>query len=620
MNEPYPGPDGDTELEGLVDALVDGWGSWGPTMTAAGDRVAFLSDRRGVPSVWVQDLEPDAAPAREITFTDDPVLAVSWSADGAWLACAVALGGGVRQQVWVVRPDGTDARAIAGTPAVHAELGPWTRSGHRVAVTIPPGRPGDATFSYLADPATGVLYPLASGRLIHVLDVSVEERLLLLRDGERGRHFCVGVDRLVDTDRVLTSPEATGTTESGILRPSPPGSRWPLVAYLVTDVGLPRTQLLAVPLGPPGEHHEPFLVADRADADLEEIDADDAGETLLLVWNASGRTEMELWNAATGTRTPVTGLPGTIAADAVLSRDGGSIFVTVEGPDRPRQVWRCDTVTFSWRRVTTDPPLPTGQLIHPTLERYRSEDGREITGWLYQPHSPAGRPGPALIWLHGGPESQERPEFSPQHQALAASGITVFALNVRGSSGFGREFVHADEREKRPAVFGDVRAAAAHLVAAGIALPDRIGVGGRSYGGYLALAMLAFSPGVFNAGIDVCGMSDLRTFYRDTEPWIAAAAYPKYGHPRRDRALLKELSPMRSIGDVEVPLLVVHGEHDTNVPIGEARQVVAALQRLGRPVEYLELAGEGHEYRRRQSRRRLLHAVVEFAERTLRRP
>ena len=82
--------------------------------------------------------------------------------------------------------------------------------------------------------------------------------------------------------------------------------------------------------------------------------------------------------------------------------------------------------------------------------------------------------------------------------------------------------------------------------------------------------MLAFSPGCFAAGVDICGMSDLHTFYRDTEPWIAAAAYSKYGHPERDRALLRALSPLHAVDNIDVPLLVVHGELDTNVPIGEA--------------------------------------------------
>ena len=138
------------------------------------------------------------------------------------------------------------------------------------------------------------------------------------------------------------------------------------------------------------------------------------------------------------------------------------------------------------------------------------------------------------------------------------------------------------------------------------------GVPGLGEQSALTLAALAFSPGRFAAGVDICGMSDLNTFYRDTEPWIAVAAYSKYGHPEEDHVLLEAISPLRAATNIDVPLLVVHGELDTNVPIGEAHQIVAALRELGLPVSYLELPGEGHEYRRADSRRTLIERIRDF--------
>lgn len=112
-------------------------------------------------------------------------------------------------------------------------------------------------------------------------------------------------------------------------------------------------------------------------------------------------------------------------------------------------------------------------------------------------------------------------------------------------------------------------------------------------------------------------MSDLSTFYRDTEPWIAAAAVSKYGDPRKHRTLLRAISPLRSAANITVPLLVVHGELDTNVPFAEAEQIVAALRSLGRPVEFLPLPGEGHEYRRAGSRALLIDRMVRFLDEAL---
>jgi dipeptidyl aminopeptidase/acylaminoacyl peptidase len=222
-----------------------------------------------------------------------------------------------------------------------------------------------------------------------------------------------------------------------------------------------------------------------------------------------------------------------------------------------------------------------------------------------------------VVSIHGGPEGQERPVFNPQHQVLVAAGIVVFAPNIRGSSGFGRAFVHADDRFGRLDAIADVAACASWLVARELADPDRIAVSGRSYGGYVTLMALMLYPELFTAGVDICGMSDLTTFFRDTEPWIAAAAVTKYGHPQRDAMLLANLSPLRHVERIQAPLLVVHGELDTNVPVSEARQVFGALAELHSDVEYLELAGEGHEYRRVSSRRLLLRTMTRFLTRTL---
>jgi dipeptidyl aminopeptidase/acylaminoacyl peptidase len=598
---------------GLAHDLVDAWGSWGPNMTPDARQVAFISDRSGVPQLWVQEVVLDGPPppARHLPLSDDPVLAVRWAADSGWLTCAVATDGGVRTQIWVVRPDGSDARRIAGDAETHAELGPWTRSGHRFVVTLPGTSPGQPTRSYLADPLTGRLDPLAEGSLIHVLDISLEERFIVLKDGERGQQYVSVVDRLMDEDFSALMQGATGSTEVGLIRPAPEDHSGPVYVYLASDVGLSRRVLIGLPFGPNGWRGEPRTLAARDDADLEWVDGDDAGRLLLLVWNVAGASELELFDTATREVTPVPGLPGLVASTPVLSRDGSSVILGVEGPERPRELWHLDTRTHAWTRVTDGPPMSDRPLVVPTLERFPARDGLPLTGWLYRAPEPTGA---AALSLHGGPEAQEQPTFDPHHQALAAAGITVFAPNIRGSSGFGRDFVHADDLHGRYDAFADVLACADHLVSLGVADKDRIAVTGRSYGGYLTLASLAFSPGVFAAGVDICGMSDLVTFYRDTEPWIGAAAVTKYGHPERDRTLLEDISPLGSAERIDVPLLVVHGEHDTNVPIGEAHQIVARLRELGRPVDYLELAGEGHVYRRAESRKALAERMVRFLE------
>jgi dipeptidyl aminopeptidase/acylaminoacyl peptidase len=604
------------DVAALAVDLTGAWGCWAPTLTYDGRRMAFVSDRRGTPELWVEAVDGDEPPT-VVAVSDDPVLAVRWSPDGSWLSCSVATGGGVRSEVWVVRPDGSQRRRLAGAPG-HAVLGPWARRGHRLVVTMSDEGGGVEAVGnrcVLFDAGTGEEELVASGGLVEVLDLSADERFALLRDGTRGAQFCVLLDRETgSTHDVLPYPE-TGSTDLGLLRQPPTDDPAALIAYLVTDAGQARRALVAVPIEVDGERSPAGALAARPDAELEFADGDDGGHKMLLSWNVEGRSQLELLDTASGDRHPFDQLPGEVVSGGVVARDGHRAVLAIEGPSSPSRLWELELDTGRWLALTPS-VLGDRQLITPTLERFESHDGLALTAWLYRPSIPA--PGhPAVVSVHGGPEGQERPVFNPQHQVLAAAGIAVLAPNIRGSSGFGRAFVHADDRFGRMDAIGDVAVCADWLVEAGIGRPGQLAVSGRSYGGYAVLMALSHFPTRFAAGVDICGMSDLHTFFRDTEPWIARAAVTKYGDPDQDGALLANLSPIHLVGRVRAPLLIAHGELDTNVPVGEAHRMVAALEELGRPVEYLELAGEGHEYRRLSSRRLLLATMVEFLSRTL---
>src|SRR2546425_6161090 len=125
----HEGISGRADLGRLAEDLARAWGCWAPSLTRDARRVAYVSDRRGLPELWVQDLDGPNRP-KVLELSGDPLLAVHWSPDGRWLACAVATRGGVRSEVWLTRPDGSESRRLAGDPD-HAILGPWTRTGRR---------------------------------------------------------------------------------------------------------------------------------------------------------------------------------------------------------------------------------------------------------------------------------------------------------------------------------------------------------------------------------------------------------------------------------------------------------------------------------------------------------
>lgn len=594
---------------------------WSVALAPDADRMAYVTDRDGAPRVWVRSLSDGTE--RVLDTGPGLVQEVRWSVVGGWLSLLCAPGGSPRTEVWVVRPDGSELHQVGAAPGGATFLGPWT---HRPGVLMfsissTPGAPGGA---FMEDVATGRRVEISRGHQAIVMDVDRELQRALVRCGPRCARSVWAVDLRTGKEAQLVPRGGVGSTDFGRL--SPDGR----FAYLRSNAGGEMFGLFEVELD---EHCLPVatrLVAERADAELENIMLTASGKRAYLLWNFAGRSEAQVLELETRESHELP-LPLSVAHDGSFSRDGRFLALTLEGPTEPRTLWRCDLDRDAspWRRMTAPPNSGDSQApgsrtggqarpeIHPTLELLRSHDGLQITGWLYRA-DPEAHPHPAaLIHLHGGPEAQERPAWNPLFQALAAAGISVFAPNIRGSSGFGRSFMTADDGRKRWDAIRDVVACAQLVLAKGLATSERLAVGGRSYGGYMTLAMLAFHPELFAAGIDVCGMSDLETFYRYTEPFIAEAAYPKYGHPVDDAQLLHALSPIHQFDRVRAPLLVVHGENDSNVPVHEAEQTVKRARELGIDVEYLLFEGEGHELALARNREHFVRVSVRWLRKAL---
>ncbi|MES9523214.1 prolyl oligopeptidase family serine peptidase [Streptomyces capoamus] len=301
---------------------------------------------------------------------------------------------------------------------------------------------------------------------------------------------------------------------------------------------------------------------------------------------------------------------------------GPRLLLALSGSRRRPGIWwlpdGATPVRTPWSSRDEDAVPPGRPPVRPVPLRPTARDGLPLNGWYYRaPGRGPGEPAPCVIYLHGGPEDQERPVLNPLYHEILGRGLDVFAPDVRGSSGYGRSFVDADLGRGRFAAIEDVADCAAHAVLAGPADPARLAVMGRSYGGYLTFASLVWHPDLFRTGIAVCGMSDLATFFEGTEPWIAQSAAHKYGHPERDRELLRALSPMSRIDALRAPVLAVHGEHDTNVPPGESEQFVRAARERGVSAELLTLLDEGHEFLRADNRRLFRRAAADWLQRHL---
>ncbi|MEJ2890190.1 prolyl oligopeptidase family serine peptidase [Actinomycetospora aeridis] len=604
-----------------MDEWISATRCWSPSPSPDGTAIAFVWDGDGRPQVRMH--RRATGEEWSLDTGDDLVSTVRWSPDGTWLAVETAPDGGERTQVAIVRPDGTDVRPVRGVgdgDRGAVSLDRFTHTGSVLAITE---SDTETTTAWLVDADTGQRRRLGSGHALQILDVSRDRRRVLLRRGRRGsRH--VGIVDLdgtegwheIDTRRGPGGPPGAVEHPIAITRDSsvvagrftPDGTRM----LLLTDGGRERAALVAVDVATDASPMTPEVLAERVDADLEHFALTEDATLAALVWNVEGRSEVDLLDLGSGKCSSYTP-PGDVVTGAVFSHDGDSLVMGIQSPEVPAAVW-CHELSSDTTALICpqeEPRWSPGQLVHPSLEVVTTPDGLRLPGWLYRPRGSAG-PLPTVIYLHGGPEAQERPVFTPLYQHLLARGVAVYAANVRGSSGFGRSFVNADNGAGRFAAIRDVATCVEHLVDSGVADPARVAVMGRSYGGYLTLAALVNHPELFAVGIDVCGMADFETFFARTEPWIADAAVGEYGHPIHDRNLLRELSPVHRMEHLRAPLLVVHGKWDTNVPVHEAELAVHGAKAAGVPVRYLLFDDEGHEIQRTENRVRFIHECVDW--------
>jgi dipeptidyl aminopeptidase/acylaminoacyl peptidase len=286
--------------------------------------------------------------------------------------------------------------------------------------------------------------------------------------------------------------------------------------------------------------------------------------------------------------------------DGILGIPGfdqnGACVLSFSGPTRAPDVWRWNPRTKELKQLTFSiyAGIDRNLFKEPQLVRYPTFDGRMIPAFLYLPPDfKKGQPVPFVIDAHGGPESQFRPDFIRNFQYLMLNGYGVLAPNVRGSSGYGIEYLNLDNYTKRKDSLKDYKAAADWLVNEGYSAPGLLGIRGGSYGGYVVLGMITEYPDLFSAAIDIVGIANFQTFLENTAPYRRALREAEYG-PLSDPEFLKSVSPIHKADQIKTPLLVVHGANDPRVPVSEARQILAAVLNNGGMADSLIFMDEGH--------------------------
>ncbi len=604
-------PPGSDELTTAVTRMARVGRCGSPSFSPDGKTLAFVCDMSGVPQVWTAPSE--GGWPNLVTTLDDAVAAVEWSPTSDWLALSVAPGGGMNTQIYLIRPDGTDLKRYTRGGKDNNWLASWTHDGSALMMSSNV-RDSSAMDSYLLSVPEGKMKMVAQNPGVGTLeDLSHDNRLALLsRMQNRGSNDVY----LVDTDNGkevnLTSHEGPGQF-SGRFSPNAE------TVYLASNKDRDLKAFAKEKIGPNGKAGAIQVVAARDDAELDDFEINEQGTRAVLIWNVAGKSELSFVDLRTDKMTPGPSLPTELAFAPKFSRDGKQLALILNGSAAPSDVWVLDVASGRFRQITHSPHAGVNfeGLVRPKLVRYTAHDGLPLSGWLWLPQQWS-TPGPVVFSFHGGPEGEEEPGFRSDYQALLMEGIAVFAPNVRGSSGFGKRFVNLDNAELRVNAVKDIKSSVDYLVDQKIADPQRLGIMGGSYGGYMTMAGLTEYPDLFKAGADLFGIVNFETFFAHTEPWMAAISTIEYGDPKTQADLLKRLSPIHKLDQVKAATIVLHGANDTNVPVVEAEQVVDNLKQRGIPVQYILFPDEGHGWRKVPNRIRstveITHWFVKYLE------
>ncbi|MBP3957656.1 S9 family peptidase [Gemmata sp. G18] len=247
--------------------------------------------------------------------------------------------------------------------------------------------------------------------------------------------------------------------------------------------------------------------------------------------------------------------------------------------------------------------------------QYKAKDGLVVHGYLTKPVGVEAKDLPTVLLVHGGPWARDSWGFSPLTQFLANRGYAVLQVNFRGSTGYGKKFLNAGNREWAGKMHQDLIDAKEWIVKQGVADSKKVAIMGGSYGGYATLVGLTFTPDEFACGVGIVGPSNIVTLLKTVPPyWAPAKALfaKRVGDLEKEEEFLKERSPLSKVNYITKPLLIGQGKNDPRVKVAESDQIVEAMRKNGKPVEYVLYPDEGHGFQRPENRLHFFAVTEQF--------
>jgi dipeptidyl aminopeptidase/acylaminoacyl peptidase len=590
-----------------------------PSISPDGTQLAWIAPRDGVLNVWLAPVSMadgiDLAAARAVTDdTDRGIRQFRWAHDGRHLLYAQDTGGDENWRLHDVDLQTMQHRDLTPFEGVQAQMIAHERKlPSEVLIGLNRDNP-QLHDVYRVNLDTGELTRELEnpGFAGWIADADLVVRGALAPKPDGGFELLVRDDAASDWRLLLDVPVADALT-TDVLAFSADGRS--LLITTSADAQTARLARIDLRTG------AVTVLAQDPQADVHHVRLDPDTREPQIVTILKGRAEYVV-------------LDDAVAADLAAIRALHPGDPEFENADATDSVW---LVAFNndagpVHYYAYDRATRTGRFLfehRPELTRYelaamepfsfQARDGLTVHGYLSFPAGPRENL-PVVLNVHGGPWARDNWGLNSESQWLANRGYLSVQVNFRGSTGYGKQFVNAGDRQWGAAMQDDLSDAVAHVISQGWADPARIAIYGGSYGGYAALAGAAFTPDIYCCAVDIVGPSSLITLIESIPPYWApmlAMFYQRVGNPEVDHDFLWSRSPLSRVADIAIPLLIAQGANDPRVKQAESEQIVEALTKAGIEHEYLLFPDEGHGFAKPENRLRFYAAADAFLARYL---
>lgn len=492
-------------------------------------------------------------------------------------------------------------------------MGPFSSDGDQIAYmsTRRTGRDTDLWVINPAEPKSDHSLAQLNGGGWQPLDWSPDDvKILLLEERSINESYLWLVDTATGERTALTPHDAKEKISYGEARFSKDGKG----IYVTTDRDAEFHRLAYIDLAT----KQPQFLTSSIPWDVETFDLTPDGSKIALLTDEDGVSVLHVMETTTKKMLTLPKLPLGVMRGLRWRHNGRELAFTLNNARSPGDCYSLDVTTGKLERWTTsESEVRTDVFSEAELVKWKSFDGKMISGFLYKPPARFTGKRPVLVVIHGGPEGQSQPTFLGRNNYfLNELGIALIYPNVRGSTGYGKTFSLLDNGFRREDTYKDIDALFDWIATQADLDAERIGVTGGSYGGHMTLAVSTFYSGRIRCSVDVVGMSNLVTFLEHTEAYRRDLRRVEYGDERDPRMhdFLEKIAPMNNIEKIKKPMLVVAGKNDPRVPVSESQQIFDALKAQGTPTWFIMAKDEGHGFRKKQNQDYQFYATVAFLE------